>query len=95
MRQFTFRLNESQVDRFDHIKKNCVYKSSQAAFEAMVDNYQNYYEDYPMLIAENKRLISDLVNISQKHDEQINMLMRLIIKITSPDNVLSQPEVEY
>jgi len=95
MKQFTFRLNDSQVERFEHIKKSCFYKSSQSAFDAMVDNYQNYYEDYPILIAENKSLISELMNISQKHDEQINLLTNLILKVTKHNDIQQQQEMEY
>lgn len=95
MKQFTFRLTDAQVDRFEHIKKSCFYKSSQATFDAMVDNYLNYYEDYPVLIAENKNLLFEMLNQAKTHDAQLELLKQIIIKATQTRIEPIEQVIEY
>lgn len=95
MKQFTIRLSDEQFAQYELIKKRCFFKSNQQAFEKMVENYLNYYEDYPVLIAENKNLSFEMLNLAKTHDQQIDLLCNIIVKATKSSNVQQEETMEY
>lgn len=95
MKQFTFRLTDDQVDHFELTKKRCLFKSSQSAFESMVESHLYMQNKISSLIEENQNLLDDMVKLSDRHDGQINLLMNVIANALKHPIVQQEQTMEY